>query len=94
MANPNPRSVPKIFLGFLVDPFQKVARIHRMNHKMGNREVFQLLSILDRIQIEVEYVGSLQAAVDSIREIFSEVRKFEKENGLMTPNYKPEGASK
>lgn len=86
--------MPKIFLGFLVDPFQKVARIHRMNHKMGNREVFQLLSILDRIQIEVEYVGSLQATVDSIREIFSEVRKFEKENGLMTPNYKPEGASK
>jgi hypothetical protein len=65
-----------------------------MNHKMGNREVFRLLSILDRIQIEVEYVGSLQAAVDSIREIFSEVRKFEQENGLITPNIHPEGASK
>lgn len=65
-----------------------------MNHKMGNREVFRLLSILDRIQIEVEYVGSLQTAVDSIREIFSEVRKFEKEYGLLTPNIKQEGASK
>ena len=66
-----------------------------MNHKMGNKEVFRLLSILDRIQIEVEYVGgTLQATVDSIREMFSEVRAFEKENGLLTPNIKQEGASK
>lgn len=63
-----------------------------MNPKMGNKEVFRLLSILDRIQIEVEYVGSLQTAVDSIREIFSEVRKFEKANGLQSPNY--QGANK
>ena len=63
-----------------------------MNHKMGNKEVFRLLSILDRIQIEVEYVGGTnQATIDSIREMFSEVRAFEKEYGLLTPNIKQEG---
>ena len=62
-----------------------------MNHK----QVFQLLQILDRIQVEVEYVGSLQTAVDSIREIFSEVRKFEQANGIQSPApFSTQGASK
>lgn len=65
-----------------------------MNLKMGSREVFQLLQILDRIQVEIEYVGSLQLAIDSIRDILLDVREFEKANGLRSPNYKQEGANK
>ena len=65
-----------------------------MNLKMGSKEVFQLLQILDRIQVEIEYVGSLQLAIDSIRDILSDVRKFEQANGLQSPNYQQEGASK
>ena len=64
------------------------------NLKMGSKEVFELLQILDRIQVEIEYVGSLQLAIDSIRDILSDVRKFEQANGLQSPNYQQEGANK
>ena len=64
------------------------------NLKMGSKEVFELLQILDRIQVEIEYVGSLQLAIDSIRDILLDVRAFEKANGLQSPNYQQEGASK
>ena len=64
------------------------------NLKMGSKEVFELLQILDRIQVEIEYVGSLQLAIDSIRDILLDVRKFEKANGLQSPNYQQEGANK
>jgi len=64
------------------------------NLKMGSKEVFELLKILDRIQVEIEYVGSLQVAIDSIRDILLDVRKFEQANGLQSPNYQQEGANK
>ena len=65
-----------------------------MNLKMGSKEVFELLQILDRIQVEIEYVGSFQLAIDTIRDILLDVRKFEKTNGLQSPNYQQEGANK
>lgn len=62
-----------------------------MNHK----QVFQLLQILDRIQVEVQYVESFQLAVERISDILLQVRKFEQENGLESPAcFSTQGASK
>ena len=62
-----------------------------MNHK----QVFELLKILDRIQVEVEYVDTFQLAVERVRDILSDVRKFEQANGLQSPAlFSTQGASK
>lgn len=71
-------------MGFPVDPFRKVARIHRMN-PMNHKQVFELLQILDRIQVEVDYVETFPLAVERVRAILLDVRKFEQANGLYSP---------
>ena len=60
-----------------------------MNHK----QVFQLLQILDRIQVEVDYPDSFQLVVERVRDILLDVRKFEQTNGLYSP-FSAQGTNK